>query len=152
SNREPIVFADFEGGDYGSWQAEGEAFGTGPAAGTLPHQQSVSGFRGDGLVNSFRGGDDTHGKLVSPDFTIERPWISFLIGGGSDAEKTCVNLVIDGQTVRAAAGNNNEQLKAHNWNVADLSGKHARIEIIDAASGPWGHVNVRSEEHTSELQ
>ena len=48
-----LVVADFEGDDYGTWVVEGDAFGTGPARGTLPGQMTVSGFRGRGLVNSF---------------------------------------------------------------------------------------------------
>lgn len=51
----------------------GSAFGAGPAAGTLPGQQPVSGFEGAGLVNSFRDGDGTTGTLTSPPFTIRRP-------------------------------------------------------------------------------
>ena len=54
----PIVFADFEGKDYGDWKVAGEAFGTGPVHGTLPNQQPVSGFEGKGLVNSWVHGDD----------------------------------------------------------------------------------------------
>ncbi|MCC6494028.1 MAG: hypothetical protein IT424_13520 [Pirellulales bacterium] len=142
SSRAPVVFADFESQDYGAWKAEGDAFGAGPARGTLPHQQHVSGFGGERLVNSFQGGDEPQGKLISPEFVVERPWISFLIGGGSDAEKTCINLVVDGEVVRSASGASAEQLKPHNWHVADLAGKKGRLEIIDAASEPWGHTNV----------
>ncbi|HRZ18072.1 MAG TPA: hypothetical protein P5141_10965, partial [Candidatus Hydrogenedentes bacterium] len=47
------VFADFEGKDYGDWKAEGEAFGPGPARGTLEGQMEVSGLKGRRLVNSF---------------------------------------------------------------------------------------------------
>ena len=43
------VFADFEGADYGGWTATGTAFGSGPAHGALPGQQTVSGFQGNGL-------------------------------------------------------------------------------------------------------
>jgi hypothetical protein len=50
-----IVIADFEGKDYGKWKVTGEAFGAGPAQGTLPGQGQVTGFRGKGLVNSFLG-------------------------------------------------------------------------------------------------
>jgi hypothetical protein len=54
-----LVVADFEGADYGSWKATGEAFGPGPARGTLPGQMQVDGFKGNGLVNSFYQGDNT---------------------------------------------------------------------------------------------
>jgi len=46
-----ILIADFEGPDYGAWKTTGEAFGTGPARGTLPKNESkgrlVSRRRGD---------------------------------------------------------------------------------------------------------
>ena len=41
-----IVLADFEGKDYGDWKTTGEAFGPGPAQGTLPRQMEVSGYLG----------------------------------------------------------------------------------------------------------
>ena len=50
--RANIVIADFEGKDYGDWKATGTAFGAGPAHGTLPNQQEVTGFVGKGLVNT----------------------------------------------------------------------------------------------------
>ena len=56
-DRPDIVIADFEAADYGDWRVEGEAFGRGPAQGTLPNQMPVSGFLGHGLVNSYVGGD-----------------------------------------------------------------------------------------------
>jgi non-lysosomal glucosylceramidase len=141
--REPIVFADFEGDSYGAWQAEGKAFGRGPAAGTLEKQQRVSGFTGKGLVNTFLGGDDQlHGKLTSPVFTVERDFINLLVGGGGHTGKTCVNLVVAGQIVQTAKGNNVETLTWRNWNVRAWAGKRAHIEIIDGESGGWGHINV----------
>lgn len=121
---------------------EGEAFGTAPAGGTLGGQQKVSGFLGKGLVNTFLGGDRPQGKLISPVFTITRRFLSFLIGGGDEAGKTCINLLVDGKVVRSAAGRNREQLNWQNWSVADLEGKEARIEIVDEASGGWGHINI----------
>jgi len=143
TKRPPRVLTDFEGDDYGDWTVEGEAFGKGPARGTLPDQQAVSGFQGKGLVNTYLGGDDQlTGKLTSPEFTIDRRFITFLIGGGKFADKTCIDLLVDGKVVRTAVGDQTEVLKPRNWNVTDLAGKEARIEIVDQLTGPWGHVNI----------
>ncbi len=138
--RPDLVFEDFEQG-YGRWRVEGTAFGTQPAHGTLPGQQEVSGFLGHGLVNSFVGGDDTTGKLISQPFTIERRYIRFLVGGGSHPG-TQVRLVVDGKVVRAASGRNDERLMPATWDVREFAGKQAHIEIVDEAHGGWGHINV----------
>jgi hypothetical protein len=140
--RPAILFETFEAPDYGSWAAEGKAFGPGPARGTLPGQNPVSGFEGEGLVNTFLDGDDTTGKLTSPAFTVSRRYVNFLVGGGAHAEKTCINLLVDGEAVRTATGSNNERLAWHSWDVAAFEGREARIEIVDEATGPWGHINV----------
>ncbi len=142
-----IRFADFEGDDYGAWKSEGTAFGKAPARGTLAGQMHVDGFQGRGLVNSFNGGDAPTGKLISPDFKIQRNNISFLIGGGGYANQTCLNLIVDGKTVRTATGPNtaaggSEKLEFSFWDVKDLAGKTAHLEIVDTATGGWGHINV----------
>jgi len=141
--RPPIVLADFEGGDYGDWTVEGEAFGDKPAAGTLERQQDVSGFLGKGLVNTYRGGSDQlQGKLTSPSFKIERSFISFLVGGGNQKGMTCINLLVEGKVVRTATGRRNERLEWYNWDVREFADKSAQIEIVDRESGPWGHINI----------
>ncbi len=142
-----IVIADFEGEGYGDWKAEGEAFGPGPARGTLPGQMEVSGFEGKGLVNSFYKGDGTTGTLTSPEFKIERRFINFLIGGGMHPDETCTNLLVDGKVVRTATGPNDkpggtERLDWHSWDVGDLAGKTARLQIVDKHTGGWGHINI----------
>ena len=228
------VFADFEGADYGSWTTTGTAFGSGPAHGTLPGQQTVSGFQGNGLVNSFVDFDSSQGTLTSPHFTIGRNYVNFLVGGGahthdpaggdgsppagevlgdfegpdygswtptgdfagtaphrggdgrigeqivdtffgnpSDGDQnmgsivspeftidrdfldfeiaggnhpepgpgqTVANLIVDGQVVRTATGNDSGTLNWRAWDVKDLAGKRAHIEIVDRATGGWGHV------------
>jgi len=50
--------------------------------------------------------------------------------------------VVDGKVIHTAVGKKEEKLLAHNWNVADLKGKQARLEIVDDATGPWGHINI----------
>jgi non-lysosomal glucosylceramidase len=138
----PEVFADFESGTYGAWKTTGTAFGDGPAAGAFPHQQRVTGYGGKYLVNSYRGDDKLTGTLTSPEFTLRRPYVYFRIGGGNHPGKACINLLVDGKPVRTATGKNNEKLEWDYWEVSDLQGKQARIEIVDRATGPWGHINV----------
>ena len=144
---EDILIADFEGDSYGRWKVTGEAFGPGPAKGTLPGQMEVSGFEGKALVNSYYNGDDTTGTLTSPVFKIERKYINFLIGGGMHPGKACVNLLVAGNTVHTATGPNDrpggtEALDWVTWDVSKLKGKEARIQIVDQHKGGWGHINV----------
>lgn len=138
--RPDIVFEDFEHG-YDKWTVTGEAFGTAPAHGTLPNQQPVNGFLGNGLVNSYLQGDDTTGKLTSQTFPIERHFISFLVGGGNFAT-TQIRLLVGGKVVRTGSGEQEEQLKPAVWEVQEFAGQTAQIEIVDEQKGGWGHINV----------
>lgn len=142
-----LLIADFEGDTYGSWKVAGEAFGPGPAKGNLPGQMAVSGYEGERLVNSFFQGDGTTGKLTSPEFTIERPWINFLLGGGQHQDQLVVKLLVDGEAVLTSSGSNaepggSEALDWESWDVSRFLGKKGTIEIIDNATGGWGHINV----------
>jgi len=147
AERPDIVLADFEGTTYGDWKATGTAFGSGPARGTLPHQMHVSGFEGKGLVNSFLKGDRSTGTLTSPPFAIVRTRLNFLLGGGMHPGRTCIDLLVDGKTVRTATGPNDrpggsERLDWYSWDVAALAGKTAQIRIVDRHRGGWGHINI----------
>ena len=135
------VFADFEGGDYGDWKVEGEAFGDAPASGGRTIQK-LSGFKGKGLVNSWTGSDKLQGKLISPEFKIEKPFINFLIGGGRDEKTLNISLWVDGKQVRSAAGKQSDAMTWAGWNVAPLVGQQAHIEILDASSRGWGHIDI----------
>lgn len=136
------LLADFDGDDYAGWRATGDAFGDAPARGKIGGQQAVDGFRGRGLVNTFLGGDKSEGTLTSPEFEIDRNHLSFLIGGGNHAGKTCLNLLVDGRVVRTATGDAAERLAWKSWDVRDLRGKKATLEIVDRHTGGWGHLNV----------
>jgi hypothetical protein len=144
---EDLMIADFEGTNYGNWKTTGEAFGPGPAQGTLPGQMAVSGFRGRGLVNSFFQGDRTTGTLTSPPIPLERTHIHFLVGGGKYPGSTCINLLVDGKVVRTATGPNDkgggsENLAWATWDVSEFLPKKGVIQIIDQRTGGWGHINV----------
>jgi fructan beta-fructosidase len=142
-----LLIEDFENEGYRHWTATGEAFGPGPAQGALPGQMPLSGYRGARLVNTFFNGDGTTGTLTSPPIEIRRDYIGFLIGGGGYGGKTCINLLLNGEVVRTAVGPNtepggSERLEAQFWDVRDLRGCAVEIQIVDRATGGWGHINV----------
>ncbi len=102
----------------------------------------MSGFQGKGLVNTWTGSDAPRGKLTSPAFTIDRDYLNFLIGGGNHPDETCINLKVDGQVVRTATGKSTDAMEWAGWDVRDLQGKTARIEIVDQHSDDWGHIDI----------
>jgi len=123
--------------------ATAPAFAAGPSRGTGADQQQVTGFLGKGLVNTYDpSGDEAIGSLTSPSFELTHDYIQFLIGGGNYPDKTCLQLLINDEIVRSAAGNEAERLEWATWDVADLKGKQATLRIVDEATGAWGHVNV----------
>ncbi len=133
------------------WTAEGDFTNQQVATGTIGDQQQVTGFLGSHLVNSFfgklinkEGGDSAIGTLTSPAFTLEKPYINFLIGGGNNpygkSGATAVVLLVNGEVTRSATGNGSEALNWVNWDVAEYQGQQARIAIIDDNSGGWGHI------------
>ncbi len=140
--KEETIFDDFENNNYNNWTVSGNAFDVRPVSGTLADQSPVSGFSGNYLINSFRNGDSTTGKMVSKEFTIADDYINFLIGGGYYEGATEFSLWIDGKKVFAATGNGSEILQAASWNVSGFKNKKAHFQIIDSATGGWGHINL----------
>ncbi len=150
-----ILVADFESETYGDWQVEGAAFGPGPAQGKLPGQMNVTGYQGKRLVNSFYEGDGSTGRLTSPPLRIDRKYMTFLLGGGGHVQKTCIQLLVDEKVIRSAVGPNtepggSEELTLHVWDVSEFLGKMATIQIVDEATGGWGHINVDQIQLTDE--
>jgi len=140
------VLADFEGSSYGAWTVTGTAFGTGPAHGPTAGQRPIAGFQGSGFVNSRQPDDAAQGTLTSPAFAITRNHINFLVAGsdlpklaGLPGEAT-INLLVGGQVVRSASGFGDEWLDWKSWDVSDLVGKSAQIQIVDRAA--TGHIVI----------
>ncbi len=119
----------------------GEAFTGKTTRKAVKNQQTVSGYQGTGLLNSFDPtGDGQVGILVSPPFPVNRRYLKFLIGGGNKKELTSVNLVIDEQTVETATGQNSELLTEQIWDLKRYQGKEARLKFVDLDTYGWGHI------------
>ncbi len=145
-----ILFEDFESGTYDNWTVTGQAFGDKPQTQkTIGGYQGNVGAKGEWFVNSHNirkvgddvgKGDGLTGTLTSKPFTIERSHITFLIGGGAHKDQTCVNLIIDGKVVRTATGGNDNRMAPGAFDVRDLQGKKAQIQIVDNHTGGWGNI------------
>jgi hypothetical protein len=136
------VLFDFEEGSYEGWLREGNAFDHGPSRTITGYQHIISGHRGQYLANSYHPTllDTATGRLQSPAFTVDRDHLGFRAGGGNPDLR--IELVVDGQTVRIQHGFDNELelLLPYTWDVRGLAGKVARVVIVDASVGHWGHI------------
>jgi levanase len=56
------------------------------------------------------------------------------------SDEESVNLVIDGQVVRTATGNDSETLDWASWNVKEFVGQQAQIKVVDNNRFGWGHI------------
>ena len=136
------VIADFESDTWGpGWTATGSFIGLGPSAADLRGQVGAR------VADTFAGGGDpATGTITSPAFTIDRNFLHFLIGGGDHPlgvePATSVQLLVDGQPVRTATGEDSADLRHVEWDLRDLAGRTAQFQILDDATGQWGHLMV----------
>ncbi|MDX6241061.1 MAG: non-lysosomal glucosylceramidase, partial [Kribbellaceae bacterium] len=150
TDRDDVIFEDWEKDDFAGWTVTGNAFGAGPVRpqdapadvrrfGDL----NISGTRYVTSYNWRAGGnfDSYTGRLTSAPFRITRRYVSVPIGGGDHAGTTCVNVVVDGVVVATATSRNSEPLIAQALDVGGWEGRTAQIEIVDNDTGPWGHLS-----------
>ncbi|MBA4106241.1 MAG: hypothetical protein C0485_10825 [Pirellula sp.] len=150
--------ADFESGSLEGWTLTGDAFQFQPTKGDNPQVRGreSSAHEGEHWVGGFEkhtnsegqpGGaftDDAVGELISPEFTIRKPYLNFLIGGGNHPGQTGVKLQCDAQELDLATGGDSETMSPSSHDVSKLLGKKARLVVYDNVRGGWGHVNVDS--------
>ncbi len=131
--RADVILGAFDGGSLDGWTATGDAFSA------KPFQPGTSGrftkFEGAGIAWSGRGGFAARGTLVSPEFEIQRRFISFLIAGHRDyASQIGAELLVDGRVVRAAGATEAQGEKSmywRTWDVGAWAGKRAQIRVND---------------------
>ncbi|MGO4298956.1 GH32 C-terminal domain-containing protein [Leifsonia sp. RAF41] len=61
---------------------------------------------------------------------IAQPWNS----------ETGANLLVNGKVVRTATGNDSGTLDWRSWDLSDLQGQQAQVQLVDLNSGGWGHL------------
>ncbi|HEX4141146.1 MAG TPA: GH116 family glycosyl-hydrolase, partial [Candidatus Methylacidiphilales bacterium] len=145
--RPPVVFEDFESGTYDKdkWTVEGTAFGTGPVkVGSVKRSiESPPDCQGQYYVDTYlNDSNDAQGKLTSKPFVIDHPYIRFLVGGGGLQSGQEVNLLVNHAPVRATAGRGTRHLRPFFWDVHDLMGKTAQLQVVDGSSGGWSFIQA----------
>ena len=143
SQESDILFEDFEKFPEKRWEGEGDAFAGNPFGSGNPSNSDSSGESlGQRFASSNSAGTEegkqNRGRLLSKSFSIQRDYIHFLISGGSKG--VSVHLLVDGKAARTAAGNRDNQFRPARWDVRDLRGRQAKIELKDDASDNWGYV------------
>jgi fructan beta-fructosidase len=137
------VFANFEQGSHwdAGWTYTGSAFGNEPAP--REWNQPAKGHLGQRMASSYVGGDwHTGSTLSSREFPIAKNCINFQIGGGNHPGQTCINLLVDGNVVRTATGDDSDVMRWAGWNVAEFKGRTARLQIVDDFGGFWGRIYI----------
>lgn len=147
---------DFESGTLAGWEKKGSSFDNQPTYGDNPtarHRGEPSQHAGNYWIGTYENrprpadnagavqGDGPKGVLTSAPFVIEKPTITFLIGGGCNMNAERAELVINGEAVLKATGKCKETMERQTWDVSPYLGQEARIRLIDASSGGWGHIN-----------
>lgn len=136
------VIGDFESATWGSgWTATGSFATAGPSTSDLRGQVGAQ------VADTFAGGGDpATGSITSPPFTVDRNFLHFLIGGGRHPlgvePATSVQLLIEGVPVRTATGDDSAALRHVEWDLREFAGRTAQFQILDDATGDWGHLMV----------
>ena len=151
-----VVIEDFEDdfkispasatADPAHWQSTGDAFtGVHSADSRFATGAGVAeGYAwacGEKVIYSSRGwGHRTlsgaaTGTLTSPAFTVEKGYLSFLIGGAQNLQALAVQLVHKGRVVRAATGTGHIALRMVAFDLRELKGEQVQIRLVDQLRG-----------------
>ncbi|MDR0959496.1 MAG: glycoside hydrolase family 32 protein [Propionibacteriaceae bacterium] len=142
AQRPARLLASFEGDTWGEgWTATGASARQGPSSSALTGQ--VGAKVADTFVG---GGDPATGIITSPAFVIDRDYLHFQIAGGRHPlgvePATSVQLLIDGHPVRTETGDDSGVMRHVAWDVSEYAGQVAEFQILDDATGAWGHLMV----------
>lgn len=139
----------FESGSLEHWTVDGAAFEGQPTQHdsiSARWSEQVSNKVGEYFIGGFElGGDAPVGTLTSQAFVAERPYASFLIGGGNTAATRVEIATVDRagklEPVFTASGDNREQMRRVVADLRSLQGATLAVRVIDESSGGWGHLN-----------
>ncbi|MFE6333572.1 GH32 C-terminal domain-containing protein [Streptomyces sp. NPDC057798] len=95
--------------------------------------------------NPDAGGDDATGVLRSATVVLGGDgMVDLLVSGGDDPDRLYAAVVRadDGKILAKATGRGGEQYRRVVFDLADHLGERIYVEVVDRATGGWGHINV----------
>ena len=108
------------------WTVKGYAFGT-----RKPGSRRQEAARTTANQRQYQSG-----RLISPEFTIQRSYIVMELGGTYHPTKCCVALVVGGRDVRRVSPGESGRPWS-SMDVRELAGKKARLEVRDSHFNGW---------------
>ncbi|HEX4086879.1 MAG TPA: glycosyl hydrolase, partial [Chthoniobacteraceae bacterium] len=129
-----FLIADFESGYPVGTTRTGTGFAATPSAGS-----GLTGMMGNFCASTRDAGDGATGELDLPSFTIQKHYLSFLICGGTSAQ-TQVRLIVNGNVVLAASGQDTTTFAWVTWDISPWAGQTAYVQVGDESTGGWGFI------------
>ena len=140
---EDRILADFEKSLDGWTVIDGDSapFANGPSQEPLKNHRELFGYQGKGFLTTCRPSNKTVVDLQSPEFEIDRDYLSFLLGGGREWRKLRLQLIVDGKVVRKRTPRYwSMALLRDAWDVKEFRGKRAHLKLSDQLAGRWGYL------------
>jgi hypothetical protein len=133
----------FDSGRPKGWKGRGSAFEGWPSRSNWHGQGELVGASG-GFVNTFHPslGAAATGELESAPFELLGDELIFRLGGGEDATKLRVELLVDSTVVHWTTGRRGDALSRRHWPITAFRGKQGVLRLVDHAEGEWGYLAV----------
>ncbi len=122
---------DFETTQLDAWEGTRQAFFAGERSDQHGLRGRLRGHHGRGILSSLQGGKGARGSLLSAEFPLQGRMLSVLVGGGSRKSRVGVELLVEGNAVRSAHGNDSDFMYPVLWDVSAYEGKPARLRVFD---------------------
>lgn len=139
----PATRVNFDRGRPEGWHATGDAFDEWPSRSHFKGQGELIGVNG-AFINTFHPtrANAATGTLESAPFELVGDLLVFRMGGGKDAKKLRVELLVDGAVKYTTTGRRGDQLSRRQWDISALRGKQAVLRVVDEATEPWGYLSL----------
>ena len=141
-----VLNLDFEKGSLEDWKATGDAFVGQPIRGdavAVRRTDVKSEHQGEYWIGTFEKlGDKATGTLTSVPFVVDKPYASYLVGGGNDnAVRVELFDLQSDKVLHRSSGRAAENMHQVVVDLTQHQGKELAVRLVDEGKGGWGHLN-----------